>query len=272
MSKSELEVAKAVAILNPNDRRGIDPLTQESGETHLRMVGHADPLLSLIYEKLLVPFFSNNERDEYQAINTYLADNDANLKKKIQFYVVAALKNNTLIGTTIFSFMGCNHFCLMSGQYTTVVPEERGQYIGRALNNYRVKIAQTAARQFGYRTLDLSIVTLTEPQNGSREFCSPSSLDLITLQKIWRSLGYQRIDFPFIQLPLADEKSSSQALICIKRHSSQYSRRNFLTKEEMKYIIDACNYFRISKKPNASYPEYQLMMDVLEKHSQIRIS
>ena len=56
----------------------IDSLPRESGEMLLKSVGPDDPLLRRIYEKLLVPFFSSNDRDEYQALNTYLADNEAN--------------------------------------------------------------------------------------------------------------------------------------------------------------------------------------------------
>jgi GNAT superfamily N-acetyltransferase len=236
----------------------------------LKSVGADDPLLRRIYEKLLVPFFSSNDRDDYQALNTYLADNDANWEKRIQFYVIAALRNGALIGTTIFSFIGYDHLCLMSGQYTSVVPEERGQNFGRTLSNYRVKVAQDAARRFGYQALDLSIVTLTEPQNGHHKFHVPPSTDLNALKKIWHNLGYEWVDFPFIQLPLADNKRSSPALLWLQPHSHQYRRRNFLTKVEMKEIIDACNYFRISKAPNADYPEYQRMMDVLEQQPQIR--
>lgn len=241
-----------------------------SDDTSFKLVVPDDPLLDLVYEQLILPFFTDNERDERHAIYTYLAHNEVNREKKIQYYVVAALKNGRIIGTTIFSFIGSKNFCFMNGQYTSVVPEERRQHLARRLSDYRVKMAQVEAKRFGYRALDLSIISLSNSQNGS-SVSHNSSPGLATLQKIWRGFGHERIDFPFIQLPLADGKASSPAFLRVKRHSDYYLGRNYLTKEEMKCIVDACNYFRISKAPNTFYPEYLEMLVFLERHSRIKI-
>ena len=206
--------------------------------TVFKSVAAGDPLLDLIYEQLIFPFFPSNDCDERRAIDIYLANNKVNRKKRIQYHVVAALKNRALIGATIFSFIGCENVCFMNGQYTAVMPEERRKHLAKMLSNYRVEIAQLEARRFGYPALDLSIITLASSQNRSVAFPNPASPDLATLQKIWRDFGHGRIHFPFVQLPLAESKASSPALLGIKRHSDRYLHRDYLTKEEMKCIVD----------------------------------
>lgn len=263
-----MEIVKAKSMLELNTaaahQRGIQ------GDTSFKTLSPDDPLLKVIYDELIAPFFPDDERDEYDAIQSYLAQNEANRKKNIQYYVVAALRGGHLIGTTIFSFVGCHGFCIMNGQYTTVVPEERRQHLAKMLSNHRVELAHEAAREFGYRTLDLSIITLAETQNGSHAFDAPSP-DPTTLRKIWHAFGHDWINFPFTQLPLADGKKCSRALLGVKRHSSQYLQRNYLNTQEMKCIVDACNFFRVSKAPNAAYPEYLEMIKHLEQHPEFRI-
>jgi hypothetical protein len=276
--------------------------------TSLKIIEANDPLLDAIYEKLIAPYFPRDDRDECQAIRNYLAQNDANREKKIRYYVVAALRKGALVGTTIFSFVGGSRFCMMNGQYTSVLPEERRQHLAQTLSEHRVKVARAAARDFGYRTLDLSVITLATAQNnpddsngahssngsngahssngsngsngsnssngsngsnGSHAFVV--SPDPTMLRKIWHSFGHDWVDFPFVQLPIADGKKALRALLGVKRHSSKYIQREHLTKDEMKCIIDACNYFRVSQAPNESYPEYQEMLNFLERNPEISI-
>lgn len=274
-------------------------------DTSLKIIEADDPLLKAIHEKLIAPYFPQDDRDECQAIHNYLAQNEANREKRIRYYVVAALRKGALVGTTIFSFVGGNRFCMMNGQYTSVVPEERRQHLAQTLSDHRVKVAKAAARDFGYRTLDLSVITLATSQdnsngsngannlngsngsngkngshgkngsngangsNGSHAFAV--SPDPTTLRKIWHAFGHDWVNFPFVQLPIADGKKALRALLGVKRHSSKYIQRDYLTKDEMKCIIDACNYFRVSQASNESYPEYQEMIEFLERNPEISI-
>jgi hypothetical protein len=272
-------------------------------DTFLKIIEADDPLLSAIHEKLIAPYFPVDDRDECRAIYNYLAQNDANREKKIRYYVVAALRKGALVGTTVFSFVGGNRFCMMNGQYTSVLPEERRQHLAQTLSDHRVKVAKAAARDFGYRTLDLSVITLATAQNGANGANGSNgtngshgangsngshaangsngsngshanfenSPDPTMLRKIWHSFGHDWVNFPFVQLPIADGKKALRALLGVKRHSSKYIQRDYLTKDEMKCIIDACNYFRVSQAPNESYPEYQEMINFLERNPEISI-
>ena len=93
-----------------------------------------------------------------------------------------------------------------------------------------------------------------------------------TLQMIWRGWGHELIDFPFVQLPLADNKHCLvNVLLGIKPHSDKYKHRDHLTIQEMKCVIDACNHFRISTTPLSLHSEYRQMLDFLERHPNTKI-
>src|SRR5229473_6505035 len=128
-----------------------------------------DPLLEDIYCKLILPYFPNDDCDAPHGFRTFLALNNENQKKKTQYYVVAALKGSKLIGTTIFSFVGCETFCFMNGQYTAVLPEERRQNLAKTLSDRRVQVCQAEAERFGYDELDFTIITLADPRTDSEQ-------------------------------------------------------------------------------------------------------
>jgi GNAT superfamily N-acetyltransferase len=244
-------------------------------ETRIAMLdveNASDPLLDLICDKLILPYFPHDDRDERDAIGTFLALNDENRWRKIQYRVIAALRGNALVGTTIFTFFGCDGFCFMNGQYTSVMPSERGRGLAKALSYHREKAAQEMARRFGYRDLDFTIITLANPQNGSARPDMSQSPNHKVLQAIWLRWGHDLIDFPYIQLPLADGKAPlSNVLLGIKRYSDRYKARDYLTAGEMRRILEACNHFRFSQKPNEQYPQYIAMLNLLECRPQTRI-
>jgi|GEM_PF-6160601 len=252
-----------LAIEYPNIQPGIEMLSLDDP---------SDPLLDDICNKLILPYFPDEDRDGRDAIGAFLSDNNANRERKIQYRVVAAVKGATLVGATIFTFFGYDGFCFMNGQYTSVMPSERGRGLAKTLSCYREATAQTLARNFGYSELDFTIITLANPQNSPECLKEPGCPNHRTLQAIWRRWGHDLIDFPYVQLPLADGKAGlSDVLLGIKRYSDRYRERDYLTASEMKNIIDACNYFRLSKTPNERYPQYRAMLDFLRRRPQTRI-
>lgn len=260
-----MKVTELEATLPPTSMR--ETHRSESAEQIvLKLIDPGDPVLRVIYHRLLLPFFSANDRDSCEAIYSYLTQNKSRRQRRIRFYVAAAFKNANPIGTTIFGFFGWDDFCLMSGHYTAVLPEERGKHLGTKLDSYRQEIAQITAQRFGYRGLDLSVITVPSSNNAS----GGAPADFSPAEKIWHHLGYKRLDFPFVQLPLADEKSSSPQTLWIKRDIPPFGERGYLSKEQVKRILEACNYFRQSKGPLEFYSEYRSMLDFLFNTSQIR--
>ena len=232
----------------------------------------SDPLLDQICEKLILPYFPYDDRDERDAIGAFVALNDTNWRKKIQYRVIAAVRGSSLVGATIFTFFGCDGFCFMNGQYTSVMPEERGRGLAKTLSGYREEAAQAMAHEFGYRELDFTVITLANPQNGLARSDTARAPGHKTLQAMWLRWGHHLIDFPYVQLPVADGKASlSDVLLGIKRYSDQYRSRNYLTAGEMKCILEACNYFRLSNTPNDKYSQYQAMLDLLRRRRQTKI-
>jgi hypothetical protein len=249
------------------------PASTEIAQTKLlRVDDPADPLIDVIHRNLIAPNFPSDDRDSPEAIRTFLRWNRANRKRKIAYHVVAALRGGAPIGTTIFSFTGCERFCFMNGQYTSVVPPERRRRLAQLLSDYRVSLAQAEAIRFGYSALDFSVITLADPRTvciREDERYAPSPA---IVKRMWRGFGHAAIDFPFVQLPLADgNKALAEVELGIKIHSEAYRDREYLTSGEMKCILEACNCFRVSKGANSSYPQYRAMLDFLDRHPVTRI-
>lgn len=242
----------------------------EPDNIEFKEIGPGDPVLDLIYGTLLVPFFSDNDRDSCRDLHAYLSQNEVNRRKRIKFHIVAALVDTVPIGTTIFAFFGADDFCLMSGHYTAVLPGERGKHLATRLDRSRQEIATITARCFGYDALDLSTVTMPLFNKVTDVNRSMSSKAVINAEKIWKHLGYHRLDFPFIQLPLAEKKKPTSHSLWIKRHTQCFLERDFLSRDEMQFIIEASNYFRRSRTALTSYPEYTLMVEFMQNHRQLR--
>lgn len=158
----------------------------------------------------------------------------------------------------------------MSGHYTVVLPKERGQHLATWLDRYRQEIATVTAKRFGYDALDLSVVTMPVLNGPISVTRSARSAALLNVEKIWRHLGYRQLNFPLIQVPLADGKKATSQSLWIKRHTQLYLERDYLLKHEVEFIIEASNYFRQSKAPLTCYPGYSLMKKFLHNHSRMR--
>ena len=259
ITNSELERSIKTSVTRDDD----------SERPLLRLVDHEDPMLDVVYRSLVAPFFSVNDRDSCEAIQSYLLQNEANRKKRIQFYVAAALINRIPVGATIFAFFGWDDFCLMSGHYTAVLPEARGKHLATRLDEFRLRVAGNAAEGFGYAGLNSAVITIPV-SNDVRAISEGNPLDEAgAVENVWRHLGYRQVDFPFVQLPLSDEKQASPQSLWIK----QYNRheRDHLPGNQMQRILEACNYFRRSEEHIDSYSEYRAMIELLRNMSEVRV-
>ena len=239
-------------------------------ELVVRLADAADPLLRQIYADLIVPYFSFNERDSFAAIRSYLNQNSHNETNHVRFYVGVALRKSMPLATTIFAVFGSPELSIMAGHYTAVRPEERGKKLARRLDAYRELMATAAVQSFGYDRLDLSVITIPRTLAGKMTDQS-FPREFLQSEKVWRRLGYRRLDFPFVQLPLADDTHCSQQTIWLKPHSSQLAGRDFLWPCEVKRVVDACNHFRDSQRSLDSYSEYRAMLRSLSLGHRIKI-
>jgi hypothetical protein len=235
-----------------------------------RLADAEDPILRQIYADLIVPYFSFNERDSLAAIRSYLNQNSHNETNHIRFCVGVALRDSIPLGTTIFAVFGAPELSMMTGHYTAVRPEERGKKLARRLDAYRALAATAAVRSFGYERLDLSVITI--PRTAVGQMTDESfAKEFVQSEKVWRRLGYRRLDFPFVQLPLAPNRRCSKQSIWLKLHSTELAKRDSLWPCEVKRVVDACNYFRNSPRSLDSYSEYRLMLRTLSAARRIMI-
>ena len=130
----------------------------------------------------------------------------------------------------------------------------------------RIKLINTISWAAG-----LQGTSHSKAPNGGDVAQSGSSATLSEAKEVWRHLGYTQLDFPFIQLPLSEEKNPRPHALWIRRHAPHYLQRKYLSTEEVRHILEAANYFRQSNMPTTSYAEYSAMMRFLQKHSRIKI-
>ena len=231
-----------------------------------RLLSNRSPLLNVIHKTLLVPYFAEDDRDNKGALHTYLAQNHENYGNRVQFYVVAAVKRRRVVGTTIFAFFGWKDFCIMSGHYTAVLPEERGKHLSSQLDDLRQRIASQTAKRFGYAGLDLSVISIPI----ARPVAASPPVQPFPA-KLWLNLGYRRLDFTFLQLPLSQDKRLTFQTLWVKRHSARFEERCTLSSQEVERIVEAANHFRNSHTPPRGYSAYKKMLRRLREVSHVRI-
>lgn len=214
-----------------------------------------DPILAEIYNHLLIKdFLDCDDLDHLDSLRYYLASNPQNETKQIRYHVLAAMRGSDLLGATLFAFFGLGQFCMMKAEYTAVKRSLRNRGIGRLLLRARDDIAQTDAHDFGYRGVDFSVITVKTTEPGGS----------LVSESIWRRLGYRRICFPFVQLPLAKDKAAVSKLdLGYKGYRPPFQDALFLSSAVVTSIVRCCNYFRHDLQPADQYLQHCEMLQIL---------
>jgi GNAT superfamily N-acetyltransferase len=215
--------------------------------------------LERVYAELIAPNFSWWERDELEGIRRYMRYNTDS--RAGSYRGLVAVADSRILGATLYAILPWQ-VCFMTGQYTAVAPEYRGRGLGSELSVRREDDALRWAELNGYAANAFSIISLNDVPLANST--SHGDRYAPTHEGMWRRLGYRRIDFPYVELPLHEGFQPSRAVhLRIKGHSPEYRHRRALRAEEMKAIIDGCTRFRCDARGNSSFPDYVEMMALL---------
>jgi hypothetical protein len=191
-----------------------------------------------------------------------LSANSKSTNRRVDYYIVAAMRRSFPVATTIFSFHDFDDFCFMKAEYTAVVTHERRQHTATYLCKLRERIVRETALSRGYLGLDCSIILVVDPE----KLTPGSPFNPIPHIPFWRSLGYRPLQFPFVQLPLAPGKCATTHLsLWIKAEGPRFRKRSFLTRDEMLCIVHGCNYLEYTATPNRHDPYLASMLAYLHR-------
>lgn len=227
-----------------------------------------DKLLQDVYYNVLVELFpKTDDLDSLENIKYYLKEFDGKTKYKPIYIVLALLKDEVVIGASVFGLFSNNSFCFVKGEYTGIIREERKHGAFDKLLQGRENILKREVAKLGFNSLDFILNELESPLK-----VSSRKRDVLKTIRLWRLKGFRKVDFNFVQLPLNNDKNSiSYFDLYIKPLTEELFQKTSFSHLEMAIIVEACQTFRVSDRAPENYIEYQEMIKEIKKRGRINI-
>jgi hypothetical protein len=219
------------------------------------------PLLVKVYNELVVPLFSDtNDIDALSSIQKYMQDADKLSSNCICYLCIAVVdKSEQVVGATLFGLFSIGTYAFIKGEYTVIKPGARQQGTLQNLLKSRLDVCMCECVSRG---LELGFATI--------QVCSTEDTHGQNLQRLWRLQGFRRIDFPFTQLPLRDDLQAITSFdLFFQPIAEEFRLRSYLTKDEIRAIVDASYTFRDSATAVAQYVEYRRMQMYIDTQKRI---
>src|SRR5262249_24560175 len=130
------------------------------------------------------------------------------------FHVVAACDDaQQVVGLSVFSYVPASN-CGFS-EYIVVAREVRGTGLGRALFDRRKAILDAGARLAGRPRCRGLFIEAEDPRRMPPEHVTveqETAIDPVEGQRIVQHLGFWRVEVPYVQPPLAEDKEAVEYL------------------------------------------------------------
>jgi GNAT superfamily N-acetyltransferase len=177
-------------------------------------------LLRSFYDDCFVPEFPNrDEREPFEVIENYLHLKETGWYKKNNYHVIVLLDGDKPIGGSISDYLDEPNAGVI--EYFVIQPEHRGQGLGRRLLEETERQLHLDADKSRNRPLDWIVAEIDDP------YVTPgptSGIDYFALARIWHNMGYQLLDFPYLQPALSrDRKPVSNLSMIAKICSHRFS-------------------------------------------------
>jgi hypothetical protein len=167
--------------------------------------------------------------------------------------------NGQVLGATLFGLFTMGSFAFIKGEYTVIKPGARRQGTLQKLLKSRIRVCKDECMS---RELELGFTTI--------QVCSTENAHGQHLQRLWRLQGFRRIDFPFTQLPLRDDLQAITSFdLFFQPIANEFRLRSYLTKDEIRAIVDASYTFRDSATAVTQYEEYRRMQMYIDTQKRI---
>lgn len=222
----------------------------------------AIPMTHRVYLEVLEPCFAGQEDfDDLEALETYLRWNvNTERRKQGRYFILALSLRDRPVAATMYAVLRCRGFLLLKAEYLAVRPELRGEGLGRLLCEAREAHSMRIAGEMGSTGLKLAVV-YSRDSDAQLSDAPSRQRGTNALGRFWRSAGYHRVEFPYVQLPVADGRQPVRHLVMwLKTWSSTVTPGGEVPAETLHDIIAASNYYRTSKGDNTDYPAFHEMV------------
>jgi GNAT superfamily N-acetyltransferase len=189
----------------------------------LRFTRAADmDLLKTFYNDCFVPEFPDeNERESLEHIQNYLRLKETGWYQKNNYHVIVVLDGDKPIGGSIADYLDKPNAGVI--EYFVVLPEHRRTGLGRRLLEATERILHDDADKSRSRPLDWIVAEIDDPFRTQRP---THGIDCFAVARVWDSLQYQFLDFPYVQPALSEDKKPVETLlltakICSGRFTDQ---------------------------------------------------
>jgi GNAT superfamily N-acetyltransferase len=190
-------------------------------------------LLRTFYEDCFVPEFPNpNERESFEVIQNYLRLKDTGWYKKNNYHVLVLLDGDKPIGGSISDYLDEPNAGVI--EYFVIQPEHRGQGLGRRLLEETERLLHLDADKSRNRPLDWIVAEMDDP------YVTPgrtSGMDYFALARIWHSMGYRLLDFPYLQPALSSDKKPVSNLSMIGRICSHRFKGSQVASADVQILL-----------------------------------
>ncbi len=190
-------------------------------------------LLRSFYDDCFVPEFPNpNQRESFEVIENYLRLKDTGWYKKNNYHVVVLLDGDKPIGGSIADYLDEPNAGVI--EYFVIQPERRGQGLGRRLLEETERLLHLDADKSRNRPLDWIIAEMDDP------YVTPgptSGTDHFSLARIWHNMGYQLLDFPYLQPALSGDKEPVSNLCMVAKICSQRFQGSHVASLDMEVLL-----------------------------------
>jgi hypothetical protein len=171
----------------------------------------------------------------------------------------------------VYSLFVIRDLTFMKAEYTAVAKAWRKLGVAATLCRAREQHAFAFAER-QRRQLDFSLIYLVDPVLVPAHLRSHYDPSPEALNMIWSRMGHFKLDFPFVQLPLNNAHASTTYLrLWIKPWSPRFIGRCELTAREMKAVLAAANYYRVSRGKLCDYVEYRQMLSQLKSMQHVSL-
>lgn len=173
-----------------------------------------------------------------------------------------------IVGGATVNRLTCDDFTVVVFEYSFIKKKYRGRGFGKLLKEVKIHFMKEQAGKKGSKLVGILAET-ENPKKMLPENIEKSNMALKTRRKILRKFGYNVIDFPYVQIPLAKGLDYVRHLDLLINPIGTKERewKEYMPAKDLKRILDL--YFRTIDDNFESDPEYKKMIKYLSKRKRI---
>jgi GNAT superfamily N-acetyltransferase len=224
-------------------------------------------LLRTFYEDCFIPEFPNpDERESLEVLENYLQLKETGWYGKNNYHILVVLDGEKPVGGSITDYLVEPNAGVI--EYLVVQPEHRGQGLGRRLLEETERLLHVDADKGRNRPLDWIVAEMDDP------YLTPgptSGIDHFSLARIWHNMGYQLLDFPYLQPALSSDKKPVENLSMIVKLCSNRFKGSEIASTDVEILLREYLRWAMRIQEPEKNDVFNRMREFLEAAGQIEL-